>query len=112
MISYVTLLASSSAQIEMIISTNIHAMKKNNFQFINERDATIGTFDKILLKSDICRYKYYVELIQREHVLVINISDIILQPNATLLRFLLDFNNDNSFPIFISFLFTFSPFYI
>lgn len=51
MISYVTLLASSSAQIEMIISTNIHAMKKNNFQFINERDATIGTFDKILLKS-------------------------------------------------------------
>lgn len=52
MISYVTLLASSSAQIKMIISTNIHAMKKNNFQFINERDATIGTFDKILLKSD------------------------------------------------------------
>lgn len=78
MISYVTLLALSSAQIEMIISTNIHAMKKNNFQFINERDATIGTFDKILLKSDVCRYKYYVELIQREHVLVINISDIIL----------------------------------
>lgn len=77
------------------------------------RDAT---FDDRYIWQDsikewhVCCYKYYVELIQREHVLVI--SDIILQPNATLLRFLLDFNNDNSFPIFISFLFTFSPFYI
>lgn len=46
-----TLLASSSVQIKMIISTNIHLRKKNNFQFINERDATIDTFNKILLQE-------------------------------------------------------------
>lgn len=50
-ISYITLLASSSVQIKMIISTNIYLRKKNNFQFINERDATIDTFNKILLQE-------------------------------------------------------------